>query len=42
VKVTERYAHLRPGLFSEEDFEAVSVDLREPKVIPFEPKQQSA
>jgi integrase len=33
VKVTERYAHLRPGMFTEEDLEAVAVDLREPKVI---------
>jgi integrase len=33
VKVTERYAHLRPGMFTVEDLEAVAVDLREPKVI---------
>jgi integrase len=31
VVVTERYAHLKPDLFSEKVFDAVSVDLSQPK-----------
>lgn len=31
VVVTERYAHLKPDLFSEKVFDAISVDLSQPK-----------
>ena len=38
VVVTERYAHLRPDLFREEDYERLEVDLLKPvaKVLPME------
>jgi site-specific recombinase XerD len=40
VKVTERYAHLRPDMFTEADLEAVAVDLREPKIIQFDQERR--
>lgn len=33
VLVTERYAHLRPDMFNDDDYSAVSVNLSEGKVI---------
>jgi hypothetical protein len=39
VVVTERYAHLKPDLFSEKGFDAISVDLsqRAGNVVPISP-----
>ena len=41
VTVTERYAHLAPGLFSKADFGAIEVDLSEPQVIPFKGRKEA-
>ena len=40
VVVTERYAHLRPDLFGEADYELLDVDLMKPpaKVLPLDPE----
>jgi integrase len=38
VDVTERYAHLSPEVFSPADYAAVSVDLRDPKVVNLPPR----
>jgi hypothetical protein len=31
VKVTERYAHLAPEMYNDPDYEAVNVDVNEPR-----------
>jgi len=41
VTVTERYAHLAPGMFSKADLGAIDVDLGEPQVIPFKGRKEA-